>query len=433
MIIDFNNEFSTKKRQYDFCICGAGAAGITLALELGNKGYIVALFEGGDKDYSQQSQDIYSGKVTEANPYWLDLLRLRFLGGTTNHWAGRCRPFIPYDFEDRKVNGLPGWPISFEEMNRFLPQAIKILELDKTNTFKSAEGSKIDSENFIPDIYASSNVRFRDKFLNALNNHDNIDLFLNANLVDIKLKSDLITVDTITIQNFKSQQEIFSAPKFIIALGAIENARILMNSNSQIIEGIGNQGGMVGKCFMEHFNIRLGEFVSNKAEWGETEAMQFMTSPKFAKEMNTGLSNITFGTVNQIKAYGRTAELKALFNKLSCKFGISESLQFLYSHDCIGEGIISTLCEQFPNKQSKLTLIDEKDSLGLNRVQLNWELSEADRHSIRTTAIAIAEDFANSNLGRVKLNSFITNNDEKIVISHHSHQMGMTFPPNLRP
>lgn len=426
MIIDFNVQSETKKLFYDFCVCGAGAAGITLALELAEKGYSVALFEGGDKEYTQQSQEIYVGKVTEANPYWLDLLRLRFLGGTTNHWAGRCRPFIKFDFEERIVNGLPGWPISFDEMNQFLPHAIKALDLAQTNTFQIAEGSKIDSENFIPDVYASSNVRFRDKYSNELEKQKNIDLYLNANLVDIKLGSDLKTVETITIQNFNSQQERFSATKFIIAMGAIENARILLNSNSQIDGGIGNQTGMVGKCFMEHFNIRFGEFVSNKSEWGDTKAMQFMTSPTFAKEMNTGLSNITFGTVNQIKAYGKTAEIKALFNKLSCKFGISESLQFLYSHDCIGEGIISTLCEQFPNKQSKLTLIDEKDSLGLNRVLLNWELSEADKHSIRKTAIAIAEDFANSNLGRVKLNSFITNNDEKIEISHHSHQMGTT-------
>ncbi|HCD05806.1 MULTISPECIES: GMC family oxidoreductase [unclassified Methylophaga] len=426
MIINFNEYSNASERSYDFCICGAGAAGITLALELANKGYIIALFEGGDKEYSQQSQDIYAGEVTDTNPYWLDLFRLRFLGGTTNHWAGRCRPFVKFDFEDKIINGLPGWPISFDEINQFLPKAIEVLELEKDNTFKPAEGTKINSENFIPDIYASSNVKFRDKFLNELNKHSNIDLFVNANLVDIRLKNDFKTVDSITIQNYRNHQQGFSARKFIIAMGAIENARILLNSNSQIAEGIGNQTRMVGKCFMEHFNIRLGEFVSNKAEWGEIEAMQFMTSPNFAKEMNTGLSNITFGTVSQIKTYGRTAELKALFNKLSCKFGLSESLQFLYRHDCIGEGIISTLFEQFPNKKSQLSLIDEKDNLGLNRLKLNWELSEADEHSIRTTAIAIAEDFANSNLGRVKLNSFITNHDEKIEISHHSHQMGTT-------
>jgi len=264
MIINFNDHSDRKKRAYDFCICGAGAAGITLALELANRGYIIALFEGGDKEYSQQSQEIYAGEVTDTNPYWLDLLRLRFLGGTTNHWAGRCRPFVEFDFEDKIINGLPGWPISFDEFNRYLPQAINILGLDKSNTFKSAEGSKIDSENFIPDIYASSNVKFRDKFLNDLDNHNNIDLFLNANLVDIRLKKDLKTVDTITIQNYKSQKQSFSAPKFIIAMGAIENARILLNSNSQIIEGIGNQTGMVGKCFMEHFNIRLGELFLTK-------------------------------------------------------------------------------------------------------------------------------------------------------------------------
>jgi choline dehydrogenase-like flavoprotein len=27
--------------------------------------------------------------------------RLRFFGGTTNHWGGWCRPLLPIDFEGR--------------------------------------------------------------------------------------------------------------------------------------------------------------------------------------------------------------------------------------------------------------------------------------------------------------------------------------------
>lgn len=426
MIIDFNNDSHKIIDKYDYCIAGAGAAGITLALKLAKNGKRIALFEGGDKEYSQVSQDIYKGNVTSENPYWLDTYRLRFLGGTTNHWAGRCRPFTEYDFEDKQINGLPGWPISFEEMNRYLPQAKSILELEENNTFKTIENTNIESEHFEPEVYASSSIRFRDKFSEDLEQHPNIDLYLNANLVDIKLENNQSTIKYFTILNYKQKKQNFTASNYIIAMGAIENARILLNCNSQITSGIGNQTNMVGKCFMEHLNIRLGEFVSNKAKWGDSQSMQFMTTPKLAREMNTGLSNITFGTVKQIKAYGRTAEIKALFNKLSCQLGVSEYLQFLYEHDCIGEGVISTLCEQFPFKDSKLTLIDEIDSLGLKRVELDWRLSQSDIDSIRNISVAIAEEFAENNLGRVKLSTFITDSTQKIEISPHAHQMGTT-------
>ena len=426
MITDFNNNEYNNTSEYDYCISGAGAAGIALALKLAENGNKVALFEGGDKEYSQVSQDIYKGNVTEQNPYWLDLYRLRFLGGTTNHWAGRCRPFMEYDFEEKQINGLPGWPISFGEMNRFLPQAKSILELEEIDTFKIVENTHIESEYFEPDVYASSSIKFRDRFSEVLEQHPNIDLYLNANLVDIQLEDNLSTIKHFVIQNYNQKKQSFTAPHYIIAMGAIENARILLNCDSQISSGIGNQTNMVGKCFMEHLNIRLGEFVSNKAVWGDSQSMQFMTSPKLAKQMNTGLSNITFGTVKQIKAYGRTAEIKALFNKLSCQLGVSEHLQFLYKHDCIGEGVISTLCEQFPFKDSKLTLIDEKDRFGLRRVELDWHLSQNDIDSIRNMSIAIAEEFAENNLGRVKLSPFITDSSQKIEISGHAHQMGTT-------
>lgn len=426
MIIDFNNDSHKNTNEYDYCISGAGAAGIALALKLAESGKRVALFEGGDKQYSQVSQDIYKGDVTSQNPYWLDLYRLRFLGGTTNHWAGRCRPFMEYDFEEKQINGLPGWPISFDEMNRFLPQAKSILELEENDTFKIVENTKIESEYFEPDVYASSSIRFRDRFSEELERHANIDLYLNANLVDIQLEDNLSTIKHFVIQNYNQEKQNFTSSHYIIAMGAIENARILLNCDSQISSGIGNQTNMVGKCFMEHLNIRLGEFVSNKTSWGESQSMQFMTTPKLAKEMNTGLSNITFGTVRQIKAYGRTAEIKALFNKLSCQLGVSENLQFLYKHDCIGEGVISTLCEQFPFKDSNLALTNEKDSFGLRRVELDWHLSQSDIDSIRNMSIAIAEEFAENNLGHVKLSSFITDSSQKIEISGHAHQMGTT-------
>ena len=80
MIIDFNNDSHKIIDKYDYCIAGAGAAGITLALKLAKNGKRIALFEGGDKEYSQVSQDIYKGNVTSENPYWLDTYRLRFLG-----------------------------------------------------------------------------------------------------------------------------------------------------------------------------------------------------------------------------------------------------------------------------------------------------------------------------------------------------------------
>ena len=48
---------------YDICIVGAGAAGITLANKLSGKGLKVILCEAGSKEYTEVSQKNYAGKI----------------------------------------------------------------------------------------------------------------------------------------------------------------------------------------------------------------------------------------------------------------------------------------------------------------------------------------------------------------------------------
>ena len=98
----------------DVCILGAGAAGITLARELEGTGLTVVVLESGAETLEPDIQDLARGEsVGETlgfsdNPATLDSIRLRQLGGTTNHWAGFCRPFDEVDFEVRPAAGAVG-------------------------------------------------------------------------------------------------------------------------------------------------------------------------------------------------------------------------------------------------------------------------------------------------------------------------------------
>ena len=131
MLIDAESlEAQTQKAGYDVCIVGAGAAGITLALELARQGGVrVCLLESGDFEFDAQTQALYKGEVVGHPYYDLDILRLRFFGGTTNHWAGACRPLDPVDFERR--DGVPesGWPFGSEELNPYYARAHQIVGL----------------------------------------------------------------------------------------------------------------------------------------------------------------------------------------------------------------------------------------------------------------------------------------------------------------
>ena len=97
MLTDLNNAVLSESQfsGFDVAIVGAGAAGITLALKLATYGKKVALIEAGGQEYREESQEVYRAK-TVGDPYFeLDVSRLRYFGGSTNHWGGWCRPFEP--------------------------------------------------------------------------------------------------------------------------------------------------------------------------------------------------------------------------------------------------------------------------------------------------------------------------------------------------
>ena len=73
---------------FDICIIGSGPAGITLARRLGAKGLSVGLFEAGGLALTPDSQDLYKGTLAGQPYYQLDAARLRYFGGSSNHWGG---------------------------------------------------------------------------------------------------------------------------------------------------------------------------------------------------------------------------------------------------------------------------------------------------------------------------------------------------------
>ena len=113
----------------DLCIVGAGAAGISIALQWLNSPRRVILLEGGGFDLEPAMQDLYRGDIVGQPYYPLQSARLHYFGGTTGHWAGFCSPYDPIDFEKRDWVPHSGWPIRREDLDPFYPRAQKVLEL----------------------------------------------------------------------------------------------------------------------------------------------------------------------------------------------------------------------------------------------------------------------------------------------------------------
>jgi choline dehydrogenase-like flavoprotein len=92
MITDARTLADSATLEADVCIAGAGAAGMTIALELRASGLSVLLLESGGTDQEPEVQSLSEGRMVGIDTWNVRAMRIRALGGTTGHWAGWCRP-----------------------------------------------------------------------------------------------------------------------------------------------------------------------------------------------------------------------------------------------------------------------------------------------------------------------------------------------------
>ncbi|MEO6578547.1 MAG: FAD-dependent oxidoreductase, partial [Candidatus Limnocylindria bacterium] len=93
MFVDGRRITQGEELDADVAIVGSGAAGITLARELGASGVRVLVIESGDMRLDGPTQALYGGTSVGLPYFPLTSARLRYFGGSTNHWSGTCRPF----------------------------------------------------------------------------------------------------------------------------------------------------------------------------------------------------------------------------------------------------------------------------------------------------------------------------------------------------
>jgi choline dehydrogenase-like flavoprotein len=415
------------KDEYDFCIIGGGPAGITLALRLAKYGWRVGLFEGGGDEYSQRSQELYQCTSSALETY-AGSTRLRFLGGTSNHWAGRCRPFEASDFNEALIGDLPGWPVAFPEFEHYLHEARQIVDLPAESNFKAINEPLLGDDFAADHFLLSPPTRFAQKYAKELQETEGLDVFINCNCVDLEFDSKTARIAAVVVSDYDLRQERIRAKHYILATGAIENARQLLNSDSLNAGGVVKADGFVGSCFMEHMNVDLGTFILK--EGFDTSQRQYFTTDKFVQTHQVGKGNITFTTLSKVKSYGRTAAIKDFFKNLACEIGVADKVDFIAKFNCPGDGVVSTLIEQYPNQKSRITLRDERDALGVRKVNVHWELNAEDRHTIKTIGLEVAKRFAESGLGFVKLNDGVYNSNLPLSVAPHAHHMGTTRMAN---
>jgi len=439
MLIDLTDASAPARLESDVCVVGGGAAGVALARSLAQRGHGVCLLEAGGMDFEQATQDLCFGDNVGMEYYELDHSRLRFFGGTTNIWGGRSVPLDRVDFEKRDWVPHSGWPITLDDLAPYYKIAHDSLELGEYDYSANMwEKLRLTPIRFDPGEithqfwrFDCKKERFNSQQVDDLLVAKNVQIALHANVVRIQAGATAQDIQHLVTRTLEGRETIVQAKHFVLACGAIENARLLLLSDDTESNGIGNARDQVGRYFMEHPHGRIAHISTKDPAW--FWALYRKRYPRSAPPMAPAL--VAPEPLQRSKRILNSAATFKIQRDPGLGLGVSKKLYMNLKHDLnatknnrrvwhVYRGVMDWLqkrvsvslarvaartrkmdlylmarAEQAPNPDSRVKLSSELDSLGCRRGDLNWQLSELDKHTVLEFARAVGREFERLGLG----------------------------------
>ncbi|MEW5790484.1 MAG: FAD-dependent oxidoreductase [Pseudomonadota bacterium] len=460
MLVDARTVAQDGSIEADVCIIGAGAAGVTLAREFIGQPFNVCLLESGGLNYEAQTQALYQGK-TSGLPYTpLDACRLRYFGGSTNHWGGLCRPLDEMDFEARPWIPHSGWPFGKAELDPFYRRAQSICQLGPYAYEVAAWQSKerpplpLVGDRMVSRVFQNSPpTRFGQAYREEIRRAPNIRTLLHANVVNIETNATASAVTRLRVASLDGKRFWVRARQFILATGGIENARLLLLSNQVQRTGLGNQHDLVGRYFADHVylfsrnvvalsNPRLPTGLYETHTVRKTPVVAYLTPtpsalrrerlanyslwlyPQFWSKYSEGIGS--FRAILKDLRHGRLTEDfgQHVANVMTDLDGVAGAIyRRLFGPLQLK---LEYCAELEPNPDNRVSLSHERDNLGQQRVQLHFRMSERDQLNMQRGVRLLGLEVGRAGLGRMKLDEDADNPLWLQAMRFGDHNMGTT-------
>ena len=455
----------------DVCIVGAGAAGGILARELARKNVRVVVLESGPRhDFARRAEYVKKyvrgldpwrtpllqldrHTVGGSPPYRLDGKRVRGVGGGTLHWEGYVLRLHANDFRLRSLYGIADdWPLTYEELEPYYAAAESALGVagSEDDPWTSARTTPFPLPAF---PFSSSDALFapvcRDlgiamhhlpqarnsqayggraacracstcfvcptgaKASTDLTHIPEAEATGNARFITeattLKLEVDRADeVSAVVYATADRSERRLTARVFILAAGAVENARLLLLSSSpEFPNGLANRSGQVGRFFMSHPSI---DVIGRAREKVHPYRIGFSTatSRQFAVDRDRATRGAFL--LEFLNSAGPTPE------RLAVSSGLSGQALRRHVADEFGHWLgIRVYCEQLPDRTNGVSLAPNvRDYFGRPAPHIQCTVGAYERR-----ALGDAKDMAGKVLAAMGLRDI-----KATGLTYAGHQIG---------
>ncbi|MEZ5659658.1 MAG: GMC family oxidoreductase [Burkholderiaceae bacterium] len=450
MLID-TRSFSQAQLQADVCIVGAGPAGITLALQLASSGLHVCLIESGGLEPEPKTLALNRG-YNLGLPYSFGPGdRSRHLGGSSNCWGGFSQPWNDWDHFNRPWVRDSGWPFPLEALKPYYARARNLLRIDEnqfsmdwwSERLSSPDLARLpfDPQNLEDAMSALTPIRFGEYWREALSQSRRIRVLLWANATELHADQPATRVHSATVRTLAGNALHVSARRFVLAAGGIETPRLLLASKGSMPAGLGNGKGLVGRYFMDHPRLRWGTvrlrdaFASNRLY---DIAYNYIHTPLRHQQMQaSAVLRLPYEVQRRERLTNSQIWLRSLFHgetpqlvhalvrmrrrvrgEIPIVASLGEDLATLSrrpvssalttlgylsgSRALVEKLVIEGIFEPEPNPESRVSLSDDLDELGMPRVRIDWRLTANDRRVMERTMHLVADELERQDIADVE-------------------------------
>ena len=426
---------------------------------LARRGHPVIIFEGGPRNPPLDFERHNAGPSTGRPHVGLVSGRMKAFGGTTRLWGGQLVPFDQGDFTACDQTGRPLWPISFEEIDRWVQEAYDLVGVapaarETTTIFEKATGR---GASLGPGLSAMLTIwleqpDFTTLFAQELENSLLIDVVTDARLSSMRFSEDG-RVAEITVESGTGATRLLRPCKLVLANGTIEIAGTLLRSQQLDPLCPFRNNPHVGRYYMDHLHGLVGDiengnqdllsnvfdsiyFQSRKytVKLRTLANMRDMAEPNFAASINTALtlSGIVQDARDLVKRTfsGRASPIAAIRDgtrallivaPIAWRYLVKRRAQGLYNHG----PRLGLEVEQLPHRESRLFL-DPDHPPDRAPVGIHWHIGGSEVRAIKSFCENLAITFTEAGIGTLRIDPRILAEDPAFLDDFHDayHQMG---------